>query len=202
MKSLLPLTVSVPATMMFVPEMGDGVGGVMAAPSVIGDDFARQVERGVERAVRVVAGEGDVAVLEGRVTRLADGDDLAVGLERDAPDAVVRAGGSEVGGDFAARAEGRVERAVVVVADEREVSVARKVDGIAARDRLAVGLDGEGERAVVRLLNVGRPRAGGVERPAERRDRDLSMPSACALNRSCLTRPRSSTRGRCRRCSQ
>src|SRR2546423_753271 len=81
----------------------------------------------VERAVGVVAGERKVAGAQR--SRRALGDDLAVALNRHRIRLVPGAGfgGPEVGRLLAVAGEGRVERAVRVVAGEGEV-VARATD--------------------------------------------------------------------------
>src|SRR5262249_2643275 len=76
---------------------------------------------GVETAVGVVPGQAEVppyARAAGH-TGAARGHDLAVGLERHAGAELTDAG--EVGSDFAAGAEGRVEAAVGVVPGQGEI---------------------------------------------------------------------------------
>ena len=84
-------------------------------------DPAAGAEAGVQQAVRVVAGEREVVVR--RREDRAGGDDLAVGLERDLRHSRL-VGIGECCRDLAAIAEGGVQRAVRVVAGEREVRAA------------------------------------------------------------------------------
>ena len=91
----------------------DAVGDVVGAE--VGDRRAAVAEVRVEAAVGSVAREGDV------LAGAAGDDDPAVRLDRER--AGVVGPRAEVGGDDAVRAEARVERAVGVVAGEREVAV-------------------------------------------------------------------------------
>ena len=113
----------------------------------------RRREARVERAVRVVAGEGEIGRLA--AAPAPDSDDLAVAPGRH-PARLV--GAAEVGRLLAVAGEARVERAVGVVAGEREVVAA----GPPARrhDDLAVGLD----RHAVRRVDAPRSRSSACRR--------------------------------------
>ena len=69
-------------------------------------------------------------------------DDLAVGLDGDGTGEV--AGRAECGGDFPARAETGVERAVRVVPRQGDIEVGARDDRLAGRDDLAVRLNRDG----------------------------------------------------------
>src|SRR6185295_3344880 len=125
----------------------DEVGRLPAVPG----------EARVERAVGVVAGEREVPA--GRA--LTDCDDLAVALECHASRKVDAA---EVGRLLAIAGEARIERAVRVVAGEREVVASRE----AGRDDLAVALDRYPGRPIEASEVGGLPAVPGearVERP-------------------------------------
>ena len=133
----------------------DAVGDVVGAE--VGDRLAAVAERAVERAVGGVAHERDVLVGG------AGDDDPAVGLDRDARGRRRRS----CRGRWSRcrrRAEARVERAVGVVADEREVAVdARRAGREPGDDDLAVGLDGDRVGLVAAAEDVGRDDPVGAE---------------------------------------
>ena len=127
-------------------------------------------EAGVERAVRVVAGEREC------VGGLSDRHDPAVGLNRDAVAEVVPA---EVGGLPAVAAERRVERAVGVVAGQLEVAREVGAEAVGPRavtgdDDPAVGLDRDPFAGVVRAAEVGGLPAVAAERRVERAVREIA----------------------------
>ena len=135
----------------------------MPIADVGGDDAVAAAEGGIERAVGGVADERKVVVAA--VIAVACDDDLPVRLDRDAPAPIVIR--TNVGRDFAAGAEGRVERAIGVVTHQREV-VVRTVGGSAPDHDLPVGLDCDADPPIVTRTNGGRDLAasaeGGVER--------------------------------------
>src|SRR5207247_2273317 len=98
---------------------GDREGRVVVAVEV-GRHLAARAEGRIETPVRVVAGEGEVRVAGG--LRLAGSDQLAVRLQHEREGRVVVPG--EVGRHLAARAKGRIQTPVRVVAGEGEVLVA------------------------------------------------------------------------------
>src|SRR5262249_39015452 len=83
------------------------------------DDFAACAEGGVQRIVGVVARQGRAVKLVCYARR----DDLAVGLEHDAVDGVIRHRRSEPGRHLAAYSEGRLQRAIGQVACQRELRI-------------------------------------------------------------------------------
>src|SRR5439155_22941647 len=87
---------------------------VVAGPDR-GDDLSPRAEGRIEGPRGVVANDNEVARAG---LRVAGRHELPIGLEDEGVDVVAVA--SDRGGDFAARAEGRVEAAVRGVADERE----------------------------------------------------------------------------------
>ncbi len=111
----------------------------------------------VERAVRVVAGEREVPGADS-----ADGDDLAVALERHRVRLTMV---PEVGRLPAVAGEGRIRRAVRVVAGEREVGA--EAAGESDRYDLAVRLDRHPARRIV-AFEVGRLLAVPGEARVER----------------------------------
>ena len=141
-------------------------------------------EARVERAVGVVAGEREVCRER---SPAADRDDLAVRLERHPVRLVVA---PEVGRLLAVAGEARVERAVRVVAGEREVRGATRGGRRPDRDDLAVALD----RHPVRLVEapeVGRLLAVAGEARVERPvgvvagEREVATPPCRRPRRSC-----------------
>src|SRR5207253_586183 len=115
------------------------VGVVAGAPDRGGDLSARPEGR-IETAVGVVADQGEVVVDADE--RIAGRRELPDGLEDQCGDAVVVA--ADRSGDLAAGAEGRIEAAVGVVADDREVGGDAVVPRRARGDQLPVGLEDEG----------------------------------------------------------
>src|SRR5439155_530108 len=135
----------------------------------VGDHPAAGSERGIQAAVRVVAGEREVARRDSRR------DELAVGLQGqgegdigtveigDGKRAVARVGadegGAEVGDDLARGAAGGVQRAIRVVAGDGDVAEAD-----AGWVAVAVGVH-RAALPVVLSSDAGPPFAGGHELP-------------------------------------
>jgi len=141
---------------------GDGAGSVVAAEVVA--ELSVAAEGGIGGAVGVEAGDGDVVGVAGGCAGVgvADGDDLAVGLQGDGGGAFDAAEGAGAEGEVrpAVATERCVEGAVGVVADQGEVG--GPAVPIAGDDGPAVGLDGHRTRGV-RGAEVGELLAVGAE---------------------------------------
>ena len=134
--------------------------GIVVASGDAGQHLAVGVEGGVQAAVGVVTGQGQV-VVAGPVVGVARGNDLPVRLElQPAVSTVVAAG--EVGEHPAVGVEVRIEAAVGVVTGEGEVVGARVVGGAGGHD-LPVGLDRHAVGAVGASGEVGQDLAAGAE---------------------------------------
>jgi hypothetical protein len=124
-------------------RQGDSRRPIIGVLGKVGRDLSALAEAVVEGAVRVVTGKGEFARAGRRRTdgpSPARNNQLAVGLNCERTGAVHHP--AEVGQHPSAGAEGLVERAVHVVAGEREVEAGHVVRlGSAGRDDLAVRLE-------------------------------------------------------------
>src|SRR5262249_50702048 len=101
---------------------GDGAGNRVAADGR--EDDATRAKGGIETAIGVEAGQGELVAAVRRRQRTPRHDNLAVSLYGTGQDGVqFQARGRDVGHHFATGAEGSVEAAVQVVAGEREMSL-------------------------------------------------------------------------------
>ena len=136
-------------------------------------------ERRVETPVRVVTGDPEVAIAESHNQRLDTAgtghDDLAVPLERECTSfAAARSNGC---GDFAVAVERAVERAIGVVAHEREdrlLSRSVASGGGACDEDLAVGLQDHLSSCVAQRAQI---RDRGAPRTESRIERSIDIES-------------------------
>src|SRR5262249_42712508 len=101
-------------------------------------ELAGGVERGIERAIDVVANEGE-GIIEAEEIAGARGDDLAVALDGDGSYGVVSR--SNPGRQLSGRIERGIQLAIGVVAHENEIGIAA-VKTTAGGDDFPVALDG------------------------------------------------------------
>src|SRR5439155_7040806 len=102
-------------------EIGDGKRAVARVGAdeggaEVGDDLARGAEGGVQRTIRVVAGEREVEAA--RRSGHSRRDQPAVGLDYEGEGLVIPA---EISDNLPPAAEGAIERSIAVVPGEREV---------------------------------------------------------------------------------
>jgi hypothetical protein len=149
-----------------------GIMDVVQLAEIRRNDAGR-MERRIERAVGVVAHQGkvEVAAARGCVARgynlVVSGISTGIGIGHDQDGVGPGVKIAQLGGDDAARAEGRIEAAVGVVADEREVRGAAEGAGLhrAGDDDLAVGRDGHaGGRGIAARVGEHAARVKGLGR--------------------------------------